>query len=131
VRIDVPPDLRALGDPERLLQVLANLLANAERFCPDGGRIRIRGSRQGQEAVAIAVQDNGPGIAPEHQTRIFDRLYQVVDDTGASRKGLGLGLNIVKTIVDAHGGEVRVDSAPGRGSTFTFTLPVAPPGTDG
>ena len=125
VRQRVPRDLRASGDRERLLQVLANLLANAERHCSDGGRIQVLAGPVGRERIAVAVQDNGTGIAAEHQPRIFDRLYQVGDAKGASREGLGLGLNIVKSIVEAHGGEVAVESALGKGSTFTFTVPAA------
>ena len=125
VRRRVPRDLRATGDRERLLQVLTNLLANAERHCGDGGRIQVLAGPAGNGRIAVAVQDNGTGIAAEHQLRIFDRLYQVGDAKGTSREGLGLGLNIVKTIVEAHGGEVAVESALGKGSTFTFTVPAA------
>ena len=123
VRQRVPRDLRATGDRERLLQVLTNLLSNAERHCSDGGRIQVLAGPVGKERIAIAVQDNGTGIAAEHQPRIFERLYQVGDAKGTSREGLGLGLNIVKSIVEAHGGVVAVESALGKGSTFTFTVP--------
>ena len=113
----------AHGDRERILQVLANLLSNAERACRDGGRITISAEvRPG--VLAISVQDDGSGIAPEHVVRIFDRLYQVGDAKGTSKQGLGLGLNIVKSIVEAHGGAVTVQSVVGKGSTFTFTLPL-------
>ncbi len=125
VRVQIPRDLRASGDRERLLQVLVNLLANAERHCRDGGRIRIAAAPAPRGMISVAVQDTGVGIAPEHLGRIFDRLYQVGDAKGTSREGLGLGLHIVKSIVEAHGGEVAVESVPGRGSTFTFTLPAA------
>jgi signal transduction histidine kinase len=114
---------RAHGDRERILQVLMNLLANAERHCRDGGRLTLSTEAR-EKFIAVSVQDDGSGIAPEHQARIFERLYQVVDDKGASKQGLGLGLNIVKSIIEAHGGEITVQSALGRGSTFTFTLPV-------
>jgi signal transduction histidine kinase len=121
---DLPP---VLGDRERVMQVLTNLLMNAERHCRDGGRIAVSAERR-PGFLQISVQDNGSGIAPEHLEKIFDRLYQVGDvkDARAQREaGLGLGLNIVKSIVEAHGGEVAVSSAIGKGSTFTFTLPIA------
>ena len=125
VRQQISRDLVASGDRERLTQVLVNLLANAERHCRDRGRIRIAASLGPRGMLSVSVQDTGVGIAPEHLGRIFDRLYQVGDAKGTSREGLGLGLHIVKSIVEAHGGEVTVESTPGRGSTFTFTLPSA------
>jgi signal transduction histidine kinase len=125
VRVQIPRDLHASGDRERLLQVLVNLLANAERHCRDGGRIRIAATPAARGMISVAVQDTGVGIAPEHLSRIFDRLFQVGDAKGTSREGLGLGLHIVKSIVEMHGGTVTVESVPGRGSTFTFTLPAA------
>jgi signal transduction histidine kinase len=125
VRQRVPRDLLAWGDRERLLQVVVNLLANAERHSRDGGRIRIGAVPDGRGMIEVAIADNGTGIAPAHLGRIFDRLYQVGDAKGTSREGLGLGLHIVKTLVEAHGGAVRVASELGRGSTFSFTLPVA------
>jgi signal transduction histidine kinase len=116
------------GDRDRVLQVLTNLVSNAERHVPDGGRIQLAAEARGN-SVQISVQDNGSGIPPEHQAKIFDRLYQVGDvKDSKQRQGLGLGLNIVKSIVEAHGGEVAVQSAVGKGSTFTFTLPVEGPG---
>jgi len=115
-----------LGDRDRVLQVLANLLSNAERHCRDGGKIAISAEPQAG-FVLISVRDNGSGIPAEHMTKIFDRLYQVGDvkDARSREQGLGLGLNIVKTIVEAHGGEVKVESEVGKGSIFSFTLPVA------
>jgi signal transduction histidine kinase len=121
---DTPP---VLGDRDRVIQVLTNLLTNAEKHCRDGGRVVVLAEpRPG--FLLVSVQDNGTGIAPEHLEKIFDRLYQVGDvkDARAAREaGLGLGLNIVKSIVEAHGGEVGVQSAIGKGSTFSFTLPLA------
>jgi signal transduction histidine kinase len=117
-----------LGDRERVIQVLTNLLTNAEKHCRDGGRIVVSAEpRPG--FLLVSVQDNGTGIAPEHLEKIFDRLYQVGDvkdaRAAAREAGLGLGLNIVKSIVEAHGGEVSVQSTLGKGSTFSFTLPRA------
>ncbi|GAC1549996.1 MAG: hypothetical protein NVS2B9_16410 [Myxococcales bacterium] len=116
---------KALADRERILQVFANLLSNAERHSRDGGRIQISAAVDGS-MLCVKVQDNGSGIAAEHQELIFERLYQVGDAPHIrSRGGLGLGLHIVKTIVEAHGGTVWVDSALGKGSTFSFMLPLA------
>lgn len=117
---------RVLGDRERVIQVLTNLLANAERHCPDGGKIVIGAEAKPGFAI-VRVQDNGSGIAEAHLAKIFDRLYQVGDvkDARSREQGLGLGLNIVKSIVEAHGGEVSVESTLGKGSTFAFTLPLA------
>jgi signal transduction histidine kinase len=121
---NTPP---VLGDRERVLQVLTNLIANAERHLRDGGRIVVSAEPK-PGFLLVSVQDNGTGIAPEHLEKIFDRLYQVGDvkaNKAAREAGLGLGLNIVKSIVEAHGGEVTVQSTLGKGSTFSFTLPRA------
>ena len=117
---------RVLADRDRILQVLGNLLSNAERHCPDGGKIVV--SVQPRAAfMLVSVQDNGSGIPAAHLAKVFDRLYQVGDvrDARSREQGLGLGLNIVKSIVEAHGGEVAVQSEVGAGSTFSFTLPMA------
>lgn len=116
---------RAYGDRGRVLQVLQNLLSNAERFSPEGATIKIAAARAPGGWLAVAVADRGPGISGEHIDLIFDRLYQVGDATPAGRKGgsLGLGLAIVKAIVDAHGGAVSVRSNVGHGASFRFTLP--------
>jgi PAS domain S-box-containing protein len=112
------PAIRA--DSERILQVLSNLVANAIKFTPPGGRIALSVNRSGPDIV-ISVTDTGAGIPPDDVARIFDRYWHA---RRASRtRGSGLGLAIVKGIVEAHGGRIRVDSSLGKGSTFTFTVP--------
>jgi PAS domain S-box-containing protein len=110
-------------DGDRLVQVLQNLLANALKYAPDGGDVVVTVEADAARGEArLAVRDGGPGIPPEHQARLFERFYRA-DATGAG--GLGLGLYIARMIVEAHGGRIAVASAPGAGSTFTVTLPLA------
>ena len=121
--LDFGPDFPTVwGDPERLGEVLTNLVSNAVKYSPEGGTIWV-GGRSDQAGVTLYVADQGIGIAPEDQDRIFDRFYRV--DSGLRRRteGTGLGLYLVKAIVEAHGGRVWVESMPGRGSIFMFTLP--------
>jgi signal transduction histidine kinase len=113
------------GDRERILQVLVNLLTNAERYSPEGALVRVAAARVAPGRVEVAVSDRGPGIPAEHLPHIFERLYQVRDGSPRHDGGaLGLGLAIVKSIVEAHGGSVTVRSRPGRGTTFRFSLVV-------
>jgi two-component system, OmpR family, phosphate regulon sensor histidine kinase PhoR len=118
------PDLRVRADADRLRQVLLNLLDNAIKYTQDGGQIRIT-ARPVSGDAEVCVADNGPGIAPEHLARIFERFYRV--DKARSRElgGTGLGLSIVKHIVQAHGGRVWAESELEKGSRFYFTLPQA------
>jgi signal transduction histidine kinase len=127
-------DSRAVAavDRTRLPQVVANLLDNAIKYTPPGGRVEIEGDLRpgaslvaGEEArasVVLRVRDTGVGIPPEELPRIWERLFR--GDRSRSERGLGLGLSLVKAIVEAHGGQVAVESAPGRGAVFTVTLPV-------
>jgi signal transduction histidine kinase len=114
------PELVVQVDRNRLRQVLANLLDNAIKYTPSGGRVEIRAGLENGAAV-LEVKDTGAGIPAEELPRIWDRLYR--GDKSRSTRGLGLGLSLVKAIVQAHGGEVGVQSAPGAGSTFTLRLP--------
>jgi signal transduction histidine kinase/DNA-binding response OmpR family regulator len=120
----VGPDIDALSvecDRERVLQVFSNLVGNAIKFSDTGRRVRVSAERDG-DRVCFAVTDEGPGIAPEHLPHLFDHFWRV---RGRKRDGTGLGLWIVKGLVEAHGGTVAVDTKPGSGSTFSFTLPLA------
>lgn len=112
----------ALLDRERTLQIVGNLLDNALKHTPKGGRVTVRVSASAGR-VALSVEDTGPGIAPEHLPRIFDRFYRV-DAARARGGGSGLGLAIVKQLAEAQGGTVSAASEPGRGSTFTIAFPV-------
>jgi signal transduction histidine kinase len=118
---------QVLADSGRIAQVLGNLVGNALKFTPPGGSISVCAERlPGEQLVAVRVSDTGPGIPPGETGRIFERLYQVPGSHEASRRGLGLGLYICRELVLAHGGQIWVDSRLGEGSTFSFTLPVAP-----
>jgi PAS domain S-box-containing protein len=114
---DALPDVRA--DRGQITRVLVNLLNNAVRHTPQGGHVRVEAQAQ-DGRVTFAVADTGTGIPPDYLPRIFDRFVQV---PGATRGGAGLGLSIARTIIQAHGGEITAQSEPGKGSTFTFTLP--------
>ncbi len=110
------------GDPARLRQVMLNLLDNALRHTPDGGRVVVS-VQQEEGALAVRVQDNGRGLSPEQLPYVFDRFYKA--DRGRDQSGAGLGLAIAKAIVEAHGGRMTAVSAgPGQGSTFSFALPI-------
>ena len=114
---DLPP---ARADASRILQVLMNLVHNAIKFTPPGGRITISAKPLGDRLV-ISVSDTGIGIAPEHLPRIFERFFKA--DKSRASEGSGLGLAIAKHIVQAHNGEIWVESEQGKGSTFSFSLP--------
>lgn len=111
-------------DRTRVGQVLRNLLNNAAAHTPRGGEIVVSAASASQE-VAVSVRDTGTGIAPEHLPYVFDRFYRADKSRARQTGGAGLGLAIVKQLVVAHGGSIRVESVPGQGSTFTFTLPIA------
>jgi PAS domain S-box-containing protein len=121
--LDFPPDLPIVpGDEGRLRQVIDNLLSNAIKYSPDGGQIRVSG-RADDLQVYVAVTDEGIGIPEDEQENIFDRFYRVRSGVSQRTKGAGVGLFLVKAVVEAHGGQVWVESKPGQGSTFVFTLP--------
>jgi len=119
--VDAGPGLTVDGDPERVHQVVANLVENAVRHTRQG-RVTVF-TRPAERGVWLGVRDTGVGIAPEHLPRIFERFYRV--DTGRSREsgGTGLGLAIVRHLVEAHGGQVRAESAVGQGTTICAFFP--------
>jgi signal transduction histidine kinase len=114
-----PPPIT--GDARRIEQIVTNLLENASKYSDEGAPIRVvvAASRGG---AAISVRDEGPGIDPDELPRLFDRYFQT-QRAREKRRGLGLGLFITKGLVEAHGGTIAVESAPGAGSTFTVWLP--------
>ncbi len=116
---------QVFADPHRIDQVIDNLVANALRHTPRGGRITLSARRVGDDML-LAVADTGEGIAAEHLPHVFDRFYKVDPSRPGGAAGSGLGLSIVKAIVERHGGTVRVDSAPG-GTEFTVSLPQGSP----
>ena len=117
------PDVEALGDKERLREVMSNLIDNAIKYNKEGGEV-IVATELRDEKVVISVRDTGSGIAEEHLPRIFERFYRVDKDRSREVGGTGLGLAIVKHIVEAHGGKVDVRSALGKGTSFSFGLRV-------
>ena len=125
IQLDLEPDPKAElvnGDERRILQVVFNLLSNAVKFTPEGGSVTVSSAQLNGE-VRVSVSDTGPGIASADQVRIFEEFQQT--DVGAEqREGTGLGLALSKSLVELHGGRIWVESEPGKGSTFTFTLPV-------
>lgn len=117
--------LDVLGDSDRLRQVLANLVGNALVHTPSSAELRIRAHRDGDVAI-VEVADRGPGMPPEVTDHAFERFFRADPSRSRHRGGSGLGLAIVQACVDAHGGEVHLDSRPGEGTTARVTLPVAP-----
>jgi signal transduction histidine kinase len=107
------------ADGFRLSQVMGNLLGNAIKFTPEGGEVGFAAVRDGREVV-FSVRDTGPGIAPEQMAHLFEEFWQA---RKSDKRGVGLGLTIVKGIVDAHGGRIWCNSVPGQGTTFSFALP--------
>jgi signal transduction histidine kinase len=120
---DVEPGLEVEADPERLHQVVGNLLANALLYTADGP-ITVRAARE-ESGVLVEVEDHGPGLAPEDVSRVWESFYRGTESAHLPNRGSGLGLAVVKQIVELHGGKVGVRTTPGGGATFWFTLPLA------
>jgi len=123
LRVALGPDLPlARGDERRISQILLNLVGNAVKFT-DAGEVRIEG-KSSEGMFLVSVADTGPGIAAEDQARIFEEFQQADTSNTRSKGGTGLGLSIARRILALHGGHIWVDSTPGKGSTFSFSLPV-------
>jgi signal transduction histidine kinase len=122
LEVDVPDGLVVDADPDAFNHVLVNLLTNAMKFSPAGSLVAV-GARRADGEVVVSVADDGPGIAPDEQERIFDRFYQ--SSNGSHARGTGIGLTIAQRFTAQHGGRIWVDSEPGRGATFSFTMPLA------
>ena len=122
MKVDVPDGLVVDADPDAFNHVLVNLLTNAVKFSPAGSVVVVGAHRTGDEVV-VSVADEGAGVAPEEKERIFDRFYQ--SRNGDHARGTGIGLTIAQRFTAQHGGRIWVDSEPGHGATFSFTMPVA------
>ncbi len=120
--LDAPPGIEAFADIARIEQVLINLITNAATYSPKGGTITVR-VHTGDDHATVSVQDEGIGITPEEVSRLFARFYRSPQSGAMRGGGMGLGLYISREIVERHGGTIAVESTPGVGSTFTFTLP--------
>jgi two-component system, NarL family, sensor histidine kinase BarA len=126
--LDMPDNLPPLNtDAGKLRQILFNLMSNALKFTPEGGRIWLRGRRCAEDWVELSVQDTGPGIAPEHQQLIFDKFRQIDQSATREHHGTGLGLAIARELAMLLGGEISLESELGKGATFTIRLPVNAP----
>jgi two-component system phosphate regulon sensor histidine kinase PhoR len=131
VDISAPPGpLLVLGDRDELIRVFENLVENALKYAASGKRVEIKLSLaeapDGRKGVHVAVRDQGPGIAPEHLPRLTERFYRVDVADSRAQGGTGLGLALVKHILNRHGGRLKIDSVPGQGATFTAQLPLPP-----
>ena len=123
LRIAFPPDFPIIqGDETRLRQVIDNLIGNAIKYSPNGGKIAVVGSFD-DDAVQVAVSDQGIGLSSDEQERLFERFYRVDSTLSRKTQGTGLGLYLARAIIEAHGGTIRVESELGHGATFTFSIP--------
>lgn len=127
--MDIPEDFpTAMVDGDKLRQVFENYIGNALKYSPQGGEVTVRLALEG-DRIRFAVKDQGIGIAPEHLPLLFEKFYRVDSSTTAEIEGTGLGLTIVKHIIELHEGELTVESALGKGSTFGFVIPFVRPAT--
>jgi len=123
--IGPPASLVVWADRDRLIQIIMNLVQNAVKFTPDGGSIKVTVRQENQALAGISVLDTGPGISPEFLDQIFDPFFRA-KQARSGIKGLGLGLSIVRTLVELHGGAIAARSEPGRGAELSFTIPLLP-----
>uniref|UniRef100_UPI0030D86DE3 histidine kinase n=1 Tax=Oculatella sp. LEGE 06141 TaxID=1828648 RepID=UPI0030D86DE3 len=123
ISTDIPSDLPTVyADPERVKQVLVNLLDNAIKYTPEGGTIELTTLHRTTQKVQVTICDNGPGIPEENQEHIFEDRFRLERDQG--KEGYGIGLSLCRRVIQAHYGQIWVDSVPNHGSSFNFTLPV-------
>jgi signal transduction histidine kinase len=116
----------AQGDRDKLHQILTNLIGNALKFTPSGGEVLVKTTALPDDSVQVCVTDTGCGIPPNEQARVFDKFFRGAG-TPEEARGAGLGLAIAKSLVELHGGRIWLESEPGRGSRFFFSLPVTQP----
>ncbi len=122
--------IRVFGDRPRLDRALLNLLANAQKFAPEGGHIDVAVRPRGNDSISWSVTDDGPGIPAADRKRLFERFFVGRPDTREGREGVGLGLPRALAIAQAHGGTIEVHSRVGHGSTFSLIVPLAGPQED-
>ena len=123
IAVTAPPNIVTMCDTDRMREAIDNLVSNAIKYSPIGGKITVMVTHE-QDSTIIRIADQGAGLSPEDLGRLFGRFQRLSAKPTAGESSTGLGLSIVKRIIDMHGGEVTADSAgPGRGSTFTVTLP--------
>jgi signal transduction histidine kinase len=133
LQLDLPPGLPpAWGDQDRLVQIVTNLVSNAYKYTPNGGKITItvtdgQAGSQSRDFLTISIRDTGVGISPEDQQKLFTKFFRADDPHVRDVPGTGLGLSITKSLVEIHGGEIWFESEVDQGTTFSFTLPTAPP----
>jgi two-component system phosphate regulon sensor histidine kinase PhoR len=125
LRFEPAPAVEIAGSPSELQSALSNLVSNAVRYTPSGGSIDVRWRELTDGRGEFSVRDSGPGIAPEHISRLTERFYRVDRSRSRETGGTGLGLAIVKHVVQRHGGELRIQSTPGVGSTFAIQFPAS------
>ncbi|NNE93919.1 MAG: response regulator [Verrucomicrobiales bacterium] len=130
--VQIPEEsIELIGDRHRLTQVFSNLLNNAAKYTPEGGKIRLSARRTNRDSVEIFVEDNGDGISKEMHEQIFDMFTQIHSNPDISIQGLGIGLTLVKSLVEMHDGSVKVESeGPGQGSKFIVSIPLPSPNSD-
>jgi signal transduction histidine kinase len=119
---ETPLSLAVTADEGKLTRVISNLLSNAIKFTPKEGRIVVSAAAQ-KQSIQVSIQDTGEGIAPDELEKVFQKFYQVEKRRLGRKTGTGLGLPLCRKLVDAHGGRIWVESQPGKGSKFIFTLP--------
>ena len=129
--LDLPEHLPELHvDPDRLRQILNNLVSNAIKYTPPGGTVTVR-ARPHDDQITLEVQDTGIGLSPDDRAHLFEKFFRSSRPEVQDVPGSGIGLALVKGVVEAHGGHIEAEGAPGKGSLFRVTLPIHPPADTG